>query len=129
MENNTEKVLKLLRRELQFLEQGSYKRSPKSPWRAPYIFEESPSCPNHSDRTRQRPCRECWLMQFVPADLHSEQVPCRFVPLTSDGITVDSLYRYGTTAESEQVLRTWLLHRIKELEAELSEAKALYLAS
>jgi len=129
MENKSQIVLKLLKRELEFLERGGYKRSPNRPWRAPYIFEESPSCPNHSDRTRQQRCEDCWLMQFVPSDLHAEQVPCRFVPLTADGITVDSLYRYGTSAEIEEALRNWLRQRIREIESEMLDAGEVLLAS
>jgi hypothetical protein len=120
MKNDPTTLLKLLRRELEFLEHGSYKRSPRSPWRAAYIFEESPSCPNYSDRTRQHRCRDCWLMQFVPRDLHTEQVPCRFVQLTAPGITVDWLYRCATNGETEAALRSWLHQRIQEIEGELS---------
>ena len=60
-------------------------------------------------------------MEFVPSDLQVEQIPCRFVSLTADGITVDSLYRYGTSAESEEALRTWLHQRIREIESEICE--------
>jgi hypothetical protein len=35
---------------------------------------------------------------------------------------VDSLYRYGTQAETEEELRKWLQQRIRELQDELSEA-------
>ena len=129
MEKNLHIVLKLLKSELEFLERGGYKRSPAWPWRAPYVFEESPSCPNHLDRTRQTRCQDCWLMQFVPSDLQDEQTPCRFVPLTADGLTVDTLYRCGTNAESEETLRTWLHQQIREIERELSDACALRLES
>jgi hypothetical protein len=61
-------------------------------------------------------------MQFVSSDLQEEQIPCRFVQLTSDGVTVDSLYRCGTSAETEEALRKWLQERIHELEQELSES-------
>ena len=64
-------------------------------------------------------------MQFVPSDLQVEQIPCRFVPLTADGITVDSLYRCGTSAESEEALRNWLQQQIRRIEGELSDARAL----
>jgi hypothetical protein len=68
-------------------------------------------------------------MFFVPPDLRDEQVPCRFVQLTPDGVTVDSLYRYGTQAETEEALRKWLQHRIQELKDELSEAARLPFAA
>jgi hypothetical protein len=127
MENNLHIVLNLLKRELAFLDNGGYKRSPQRPWRAPYLFEESPSCPNHFDRTRQTRCQDCWLMEFVPSELHAEEIPCRFVPLTPDGLTVDTLYRCATSAESEEALRSWLRQRIREIEADLSDARAVRL--
>ncbi len=62
-------------------------------------------------------------MQFVAPELREEQVPCRFVDLTGNGVTVDSLYRCGTPAESEEALRTWLQRRIHELESQLSDVR------
>jgi hypothetical protein len=67
-------------------------------------------------------------MRFVAPDLREEQIPCRFIELTGNGITVDSLYRCGTAAESEEALRTWLHQRIHELESELSDVKHLPLS-
>jgi hypothetical protein len=116
-------TLKLLKAELEFVESGGYGRSSRTPWRAPYIFEDSPSCPNSSDRSRSHLCEECWLIEFVPPDLRGEQVPCRFVDL--NGVTVDSLYRCGTQMESEETLRRWLRERIRELEAQLQAAREL----
>src|SRR5271165_1856846 len=111
-------VLKLLKAELAFLEGGGYRGSNRLPWRAPYVFEESPSCPNSSDRQRSHACEDCWLIEFVPPDLRDEQVPCRFIPLGAN-LSVDSLYRYGTPEETEQALRKWLQARIREMETEL----------
>ena len=125
METNRQTVVEHLRRELEFLDGGGYRKHPRSAWRAPYIFEDSPSCPNSSDPARPHTCEECWLMRFVAPDLREEQIPCRFIELTRNGITVDSLYRCGTAAESEEALRTWLQKRIHELESELSEEKQL----
>jgi len=122
-------VLQLLKAELQFVEHGGYRRSERSPWRPPYVFEESPSCPNYSDRSRPHLCTDCWLMQFVVPDLREEQVPCRFVQLTPEGVTIDSLYRYGSTAETEDLLSEWLQQRIREIEAELADASDLPLAA
>jgi len=120
MATNSRQTLELLRRELEFLNSGGYRRCRYAPWRAAYLFEESPSCPNFSDRARPHECKDCWLMQFVPAELRSEQVPCRFVQLGANGVTVDSLYRCGTPAESEEVLRHWLEESIRELEGRVS---------
>lgn len=122
-------VLQLLKAELQFVETGGYRLSERSPWRPPYVFEESPSCPNYSDRSRPHLCTDCWLMQFVVPDLREEQVPCRFVQLTPEGITIDSLYRYGSTSETEEVLSHWLRERIREIEDDLDEASDFPLAA
>ena len=65
-------------------------------------------------------------MQFVPRDLHTEEVPCRFVHLTANSITVDSLYRFGSAAETEETLRSWVRQRIQEIEAELSNPAELH---
>jgi hypothetical protein len=128
MKKNRETVLKLLKTELAFLNGGGYRRYLPLPWRAAYIFEESPSCPNFSHQRRPFACEDCWLMEYVAPRFRAEQVPCRFVQLTSDGLTVDSLYRWGTPVESEEALRTWLQQRIHELELELRGAGELRLA-
>lgn len=129
MQTNRQTVLQLLKSELEFLDKGGYRHHPRSSWRAPYIFEDSPSCPNSSNLARRHLCEECWLMQFVAPDLREEQVPCRFVDLTGNGVTVDSLYRCGTPVESEEALRTWLQRRIHELESQLSKVERLPLLS
>jgi hypothetical protein len=123
METNPQTVRQLLKSELEFLDKGGYRDHPRASWRAPYIFEDSPSCPNSSDRARPHLCQECWLMQFVAPDLREEQVPCRFVDLTGNDVTVDSLYRCGTPMESEETLRRWLGERIRELEGQLQAAR------
>lgn len=115
-----EEIRQLLKHELQFVESGGYRTSPRSPWRTRYLLEESPSCPNFNDRARSTACDECWLMEFVPPDLRAEQVPCRFVSLTHDGVTVDSLYRHASLEESEEALRTWLQRQIRQVEAEIN---------
>lgn len=114
-----------MKTELKFLEGGGYRRSPRSPWRPAYIFEESPSCPNFGDQTRPHRCVDCWLMEFVSPELRSEQSPCRFVELTATGVTVDALYRCGTPAESEQSLRHWLQAQNRQTEQQIQTPKLL----
>lgn len=128
MEKSRQTVLELMRRELEFVDAGGY-AAKASRWHAPYIFEDSPSCPNYRDQARPYRCQECWLMEFVPQELRDEQAPCRFIQLTSTGATVDSLYRCGTTAETEEALRSWLTQRIHYLESEVSLARELHLVS
>jgi hypothetical protein len=110
-------LIEILRFELKFVEDGGYGRSPHAPWRAPNIFEDSPSCLNFNESARPHPCSECLLMQFVPPDAREQEVPCRFILLDDQGQTVDSLYRVGTQQETEEVLRDWLRREISRLEA------------
>ena len=122
MSHKNRDILEVLRFELKFLEDGGYGRSPHAPWRAPYIFEDSPSCLNFNDSARPHPCSECLLKQLVPPELREQDVPCRFIPLNDQGQTVDSLYRHGTQIEMEEALRDWLRREIVRLDTEESKA-------
>ena len=111
-------ILDILRFELSFLEDGGYGRSPHAPWRAPAIFEDSPICPNFCDPARPHPCESCLLEQFVPDGQKKESIPCRFIPLTPGGPTVEDLYRAGSQSEMEQALAKWLRSQIARIEGE-----------
>lgn len=111
-------ILDVLKFELSFLEDGGYGRSPHAPWRAPAIFEDSPICPNFCDPARPHPCEKCLLEQFVPAGQKKEVIPCRFIPLTDDGVTVEDLYRTGSQIEMEEALAKWLREQIVRIERE-----------
>ncbi len=110
-------VLQILAAELAFLERGGYRRVPRYPWRPNFVFEDSPTCINFADRGQQRPCTDCPLIQFVPENRRDAQFPCRHIPLTARGETVNSFYEWGTEEELETALREWLLESIKELES------------
>jgi len=60
---------------------------------------------------------DCSLIEFVPENRRATQFPCRHIPLTSRGETVNSFYEWGTEEELETALREWLLETIKELES------------
>jgi hypothetical protein len=124
MSHKNRDILEILRFELKFLEDGGYGRSPHAPWRAPYIFEDSPSCLNFNDSAGPHPCSECLLTQLVPPELRGQDVPCRFIPLNDEGQTVDSFYRTGTQIELEDALRDWLRGEISRIEAEQTLACA-----
>ena len=113
------KVLDLLRFELKFLEDGGYGRSPRTPRKPTLVFEDSPTCLNFGDIARPTPCGECFLMRFVPKESQQEAVPCRFIPLTEKGETVDHFYRCGTQIGLEEALSTWLREQIWNLENQL----------
>jgi hypothetical protein len=112
-DRNTVEVLKA---ELNYVKKGGYGRSPRESWRAQLVFEDSPTCMNYDSKENRAPCAECLLMQFVPADKRGEKVPCRHIPLTSNGGTLLHLYRGGTEQEIEEALAVWLENEIAKLE-------------
>lgn len=111
-----DEILDLLRFELKFLEDGGYGRSPRTPWRPSNAFEDSPTCLNFGDASRPHPCNECLLMQFVPKERQDAGVPCRFIPLTENGETVEDFYCGGTQIELEEALKGWLRKEISRIE-------------
>jgi len=111
-----QKLTQILRAELVFLEDGGYRRQPRYPWRPNFVFEDSPTCINYHGQGDRRPCDECPLMEFVPADRRNTQFPCRHIPLNERGDTVNSFYEWGTEEELETALDDWLSTTIHSLE-------------
>jgi hypothetical protein len=119
MPKDDRNVLDVLKFELEFLEQGGYGRLPREAWRPRFVFEDSPTCMNFSSEDKDRePCSECLLMQFVPENARTEQIPCIHIPLSPAGETIESLYRTGTQQEIEEALGAWLRATIRRLEAD-----------
>lgn len=116
MTQDEQDLLDLLTFELKFLEDGGYGRSPHTPWRRQRAFEDSLTCPNFGDPARPHPCSECLLMRFVPSELRDQDSPCRLIPLTSKGETIDYFYRCGTQMELEEALAGWLRHEISKIQ-------------
>ena len=112
------KLTQILRAELAFLEGGGYRRQPRYPWRPNFVFEDSPTCINYKGHQERRPCHECPLMEFVPADRRETPFPCRHIRLTGRGDTVTSFYEWGTEEELETALSAWLSEVIKERESD-----------
>ncbi len=111
-------VLQVLKSELNFVQKGGYGPSPREPFKAQLIFEDSPTCMNFDTQDHPDPCAECLLMQFVPSERQGERVPCRHILLTSDGQTVFDLYQGGATQpELEGALIGWLRETIAQFEA------------
>ena len=113
-------LLDVLRSQRAFLEGGGYRQSPRTPWKAPLIFEDSPLCLNFEQPTRPHPCSKCALMRFVPLRRRSARVPCRYIPLNKAGETVDGLYRYASQPELEEAVAKWLKGAIRRVEDELA---------
>ena len=113
MREDDAEILKMFQFELRFLEDGGYGRSHRARWRASYVFEDSLTCLNFNDATHPHPCAECPLMEFVPRQFRGESAPCRFIPLTQNGESVDYFYRAGTQVELEEALACWLRKQIR----------------
>jgi hypothetical protein len=118
MHKDERDLLEVLKFELQFLEDGGYGRSPRSPWRPQYIFEDSLTCMNYDSKENPGPCSDCVLMQLVPPKRRSEKIPCRHIPFNVSGETLDSLYRHGDQNEIEETVGSWLRTTIRRLEEE-----------
>jgi len=122
MAQDERELLDLFKFELKFLEDGGYGRSPRTPWRRQFVFEDSPTCLNFADPARPHPCSECLLMDFVPAELRNQASPCRLIPLTAKGETVDYFYRCGTQLELEEALAGWLRNQVSRIEEQREQA-------
>jgi hypothetical protein len=122
MQKDERDLLEVLKFELQFLEDGGYGRSPSARWRTQLIFEDSPTCLNFNSQ-EQAPCSDCVLMQLVPPEFRSAQIPCRHIPFDKSGETLDSLYQCSEQGEIEDVFGDWLRATIQRLEEEHVAAK------
>jgi hypothetical protein len=118
MQKDERDLLEVLKFELEFLEQGGYGRSPRTPWRPQYIFEDSLTCMNYDSKENPGPCSDCVQMQLVPPERRSEKIPCRHIPFNVYGETLDSLYRYSNQNETEETVGNWLRATIQRLEEE-----------
>jgi hypothetical protein len=123
MQKDERDLLEVLEFELQFLEDGGYGRSPRTPWRPQYIFEDSLTCMNYDSKENPGPCSDCVLMQLVPPECRSEKIPCRHIPFNTSAETLDSLYRYNNQQETEETVGVWLRATIQRLEEERKAAR------
>jgi hypothetical protein len=115
MQKDERDLLDVLKFELEFLEQGGYGRSPRTPWRPQYIFEDSLTCMNYGFKDNRAPCSDCVLMHLVPPARRPEMIPCRHIPFNISE-TLDSLYRHSDQNEIEETVGDWLRATIQRLE-------------
>ena len=120
-------MLQLLKMELDFIEQGGYGRSVRTPWKPTSSFRESLTCVNYALPEKSHPCAECHLIEFVPGDRQNEEVPCHFIPLNATGDTVESLE--GNETRLEDALKEWMREKIKEMEAAREQTTLVQLCS
>jgi len=118
MSTDDRDLLEVLKSELNFIEQGGYGRSVRTPWKQPATFQGSLSCINFGDEHRTHPCHECHLIEFVPLEAQTEDVPCHHIPLNQAGVTVEMIEQTGDQAKIEEAVKNWLRAKIKILEQE-----------
>src|SRR5678815_1538300 len=118
MSDDKRDILEVLKFELNFLEQGGYGRSVRTPWKPTSIFQDSLSCLNFNDPERPHPCSECFLTDMVPDQLKQEEVPCHHIALNSEGETVHTMERQRNQSEMEETLKSWLRKEIQRIEDE-----------
>ena len=114
-------ILELLKDELEFIEKGGYGRSVRTPWQSKSTFQNSLTCINYGDPERTHPCSDCHLLDFVSPEHKTENVPCHFIPLNTDGDTIEELERQDNQAKLEREVSEWLRARIKQIEEERAE--------
>jgi len=136
--NQQQALLNSLKLELEFCEKGGYKtlvgrfparaseRDPMSMYlfdeskremrRERSVFQSSASCLNYGLPVRERPCSECWLIDFVPAEKRGEAVPCHHIPLNEHRDTVASLGAPSDAPDVQEALIGWLRKKIEDLE-------------
>ena len=118
MSEDRRSTLEVLRYELNFLEQGGYRRSCSVSQRIVSPFQSTLSCLNFGEPLRPHACRECCLYDFVPEEFRTEDVPCHHIPLDPAGHTVASLLRAGNSQDLERSLKVWLRRTIARIESE-----------
>lgn len=116
MGKDNRSMIEVLQAELDFIEKGGYGRSVRTPWQSKPLFQESPTCLNYAYLEKAHPCSECHLIDFVPGDKRSEQIPCHFIPLNKSGETIENLELEDNQQKLERALKAWLGTQIKEIE-------------
>jgi hypothetical protein len=117
-------ILEVLKFELDFLQQGGYGRSVRTPQKPTSIFQDSISCLNFGEPDRPHPCSECLLIDFVPEPFRNEDVPCHHIPLKPTGETVADLEAGYNQPVLEEAMVGWLRDVIARVERERAQKAA-----
>ena len=111
-------ILEVLKAELDFIENGGYGRSVRTPWKPTSVFQDSLSCLNYGYPYRAHPCKECFLDELVPIEHRADSVPCHHIPVGADGSTIAELESEEDQQKLEESVKNWLRERIREIEYE-----------
>ena len=125
-QDESELLLRALKRELAFFDAGGYGQPFRSEWRPTLILRDSPSCLNFNATGRQISCRQCPFFSLVSPAGQDALIPCHHIPLDARGKTVARLYRTATQKELDQHYHNWLCALTREIE---SSSKEIFYAS
>jgi hypothetical protein len=117
MKAPTSEITEKLKLERSILADGGYGCSVRAPRQALEYFRSSITCLNLGEVEKLHPCAECFLTEFVSPSHYNELIPCQFIPLNSQGETIDSLLRAGDMQRLEEQLLRWLDQTIGQLES------------
>jgi len=123
MSEDRREILEVLRYELNFLEQGGYRRK-VAEGNSLSPFQESLSCLNFGEPLRPHACHECLLYDFVPSKAQTEEIPCHYIPLDPAGHTIASFLNENNPQDLERALKVWLRKTIAQLNLESQKIKA-----
>ena len=121
MSFSNQELIEKLRLELNVVERGGYAPSVHEPRRQMRIFRDSASCPNVDLEVRETPCRQCFLIEFVPPEHQDQEDPCYYILANAQGETITPLIKSGDAAQLLETLRSWLQETIARLEKEKEE--------
>ena len=110
--------LEVLQFELDFIQQGGYGRSVRTPKLARVPFLDSPTCLNFLEPTKMHPCDGCVLLDFVPVSERETSVPCHHIPLDDCGQTIAEAWDPNDETKAVEALEKWLRPTIDRLKAE-----------
>ena len=116
MSEDSRDILQVLKLELSFLELGGYGRSARTPWKWTSTFQHTPACINFNRPQRTEPCTQCVLIDFVPPEARTEDVPCHHIPIGPAGETVGEMESGSEARDLEEALKNWLRGTIQAIE-------------
>jgi hypothetical protein len=114
----TSEITEKLKLERSILADGGYGCSVRAPRQELEYFRDSITCLNQGEFEKLHPCTECFLTEFVSPSHNNEMFPCHFIPLNSQGDTIDSLLQAGDKQRLEEQLLQWLDQTIGRLESQ-----------
>jgi len=118
-------ILQELKLQRNILQDGGYGRSVRTPWKPTQLLRDSLTCLNFDEEVKKHPCEECLLWEWVPEQHRDQDIPCHFIPLTSEGDSIASLEGEDEHEKAEKALLDWLNSTISKLEVRLAKGQAI----